>query len=69
MRNFRADRESNVADGYLYHFGQFVLDSRKRTASRVDSCRLTAKPFGLLVFVVPPTVGSEINPSSEAAQD
>jgi hypothetical protein len=31
------DRESSLADGYLYRFGRFALDSRKRTLFRADS--------------------------------
>src|SRR5258708_15127125 len=44
--------ESNPADGYLYRFGQFALDSRKRTLSRADSpVPLTAKAFDVLLFL------------------
>jgi len=44
--------ESSPADGYLYRFGQFVLDSRKRTLSRTDSpVPLTAKAFDVLLFL------------------
>jgi TolB-like protein/DNA-binding winged helix-turn-helix (wHTH) protein len=44
--------ESSPADGYLYRFGQFVLDSRKRTLSRADSpVPLTAKAFDVLLFL------------------
>ena len=44
--------ESGPADGYLYRFGQFVLDSRKRTLSRADSpVPLTAKAFDVLLFL------------------
>jgi DNA-binding winged helix-turn-helix (wHTH) protein len=37
LRDLGKDRESSLADGYLYRFGQFALDSRKRTVSRADS--------------------------------
>jgi len=47
------DRESSLADGYLYRFGQFALDSRKRTLSRADSpVSLTSKAFDVLLFLV-----------------
>src|SRR5271169_5900572 len=37
----------------LYSFGQFVLDSRKRTLSRADSpISLTPKAFDVLLFLV-----------------
>ncbi len=43
--------ESSSA-GYLYRFGRFVLDSRKRTLSRADSpVALTAKAFDVLLFL------------------
>ena len=46
------DRESGLADGYLYRFGQFALDSRKRTVSRADSpISLTPKAFDVLLFL------------------
>ena len=45
-------RESSPADG-LYRFGQFALDSRKRTLCRADSpISLTAKAFDVLLFLV-----------------
>ena len=45
--------ESSLADGYLYRFGQFALDSRKRTLSRADSpISLTPKAFDVLLFLV-----------------
>src|SRR6202795_3869020 len=45
-------RESSPADGYLYRFGQFALDSRKRTVSRADSpVSLTPKAFDVLLFL------------------
>jgi TolB-like protein/DNA-binding winged helix-turn-helix (wHTH) protein len=44
--------ESSPAGGSLYRFGQFVLDSRKRTLSRADSpVPLTAKAFDVLLFL------------------
>src|SRR5271163_2201019 len=47
------DSESSLADGYLYRFGQFALDSRKRTLSRADSpVSLTPKAFDVLLFLV-----------------
>jgi TolB-like protein/DNA-binding winged helix-turn-helix (wHTH) protein/Flp pilus assembly protein TadD len=47
------DRESSLADGHLYRFGQFALDSRKRTLSRADSpVSLTPKAFDVLLFLV-----------------
>jgi TolB-like protein/DNA-binding winged helix-turn-helix (wHTH) protein/Tfp pilus assembly protein PilF len=47
------DRESSLADGYLYRFGPFALDSRKRTLSRADSpVSLTPKAFDVLLFLV-----------------
>ena len=37
----------------LYRFGQFALDSRKRTVSRADSpISLTPKAFDVLLFLV-----------------
>jgi TolB-like protein/DNA-binding winged helix-turn-helix (wHTH) protein len=46
------DRESSLTDGYLYRFGQFALDSRKRTVSRADSpISLTPKAFDVLLFL------------------
>src|SRR6266436_8980475 len=45
--------ESNPADGHVYRFGEFALDSRKRTLSRADSpVPLTAKAFDVLLFLV-----------------
>src|SRR6476469_8648929 len=45
--------ESSVADVYLYRFGQFALDSRKRTLSRADSpVSVTPKAFDVLLFLV-----------------
>ena len=46
-------RESSPAASYLYRFGQFALDSRKRTLSRADSpVSLTPKAFDVLLFLV-----------------
>jgi TolB-like protein/DNA-binding winged helix-turn-helix (wHTH) protein/Flp pilus assembly protein TadD len=40
-------------DSYSYRFGQFALDSRKRTLSRAGSpVALTAKAFDVLLFLV-----------------
>jgi eukaryotic-like serine/threonine-protein kinase len=53
LRDRGKERESNVADGSLYRFGQFALDSRKRTVSRADSIvPLTPKAFDVLLFLV-----------------
>src|ERR1700676_4411612 len=53
LRDLGKDRESSLADGYLYRFGQFALDSRKRTVSRADSpVPLTPKAFDVLLFLV-----------------
>jgi eukaryotic-like serine/threonine-protein kinase len=47
------DREPSLADGDLYRFGQFALDSRKRTLSRAYSpVSLTPKAFDVLFFLV-----------------
>ena len=52
-RNVGKVRESNLAHGSLYRFGQFVLDSRRRTLSRADSpVFLTPKAFDVLTFLV-----------------
>src|SRR5260370_22856591 len=46
------DRESSLADGYRYRFGQFALNSRKRTLSRADlPVSLTPKAFDVLLFL------------------
>jgi TolB-like protein/DNA-binding winged helix-turn-helix (wHTH) protein len=46
------ERESSLPDGYLYRFGPFALDSRKRTLSRADSpVSLTPKVFDVLLFL------------------
>src|SRR5262245_29270873 len=53
MNDFGKGREANLADGYLYRFGQFTLDSRKRTLFRADSLvSLTPKAFDVLLFLV-----------------
>jgi len=53
MGDLGKEIESSLADGYLYRFGQFVLDSRKRTVSRADSpISLTPKAFDVLLFLV-----------------
>src|SRR5216683_5606452 len=47
------ERESSLADGYLYRLGQFVLDSRKRTVTCADSpVSLTPKAFDVLLFLM-----------------
>src|SRR5712671_6779347 len=52
MSDLGKDRESSPAAGYLYRFGQFALDSRKRTLSRADSpVSLTPKAFDVLLFL------------------
>jgi TolB-like protein/DNA-binding winged helix-turn-helix (wHTH) protein/Flp pilus assembly protein TadD len=46
------EKESSRADAYLYRFGQFALDSRRRTLSRADSpVSLTPKAFDVLLFL------------------
>jgi len=46
------EKESSLADRYLYRFGQFALDSRRRTLSRADSpISLTPKVFDVLLFL------------------
>src|SRR6266550_6681486 len=53
MGDLGKERESSLADGYLYRFGKFALDSRKRTVSRADSpVSLTPKAFDVLLFLV-----------------
>jgi TolB-like protein/DNA-binding winged helix-turn-helix (wHTH) protein len=53
LRDLGMDRESSLADGYLYRFGRFALDSRKRAVSRADSpVSLTPKAFDVLLFLV-----------------
>ena len=52
MSGLGNDRESTLADG-LYRFGQFALDSRKRTLSCGDSpVSLTAKAYDVLLVLV-----------------
>ena len=47
------DRKSSLLGGYLYRFGQFVLDPGKRTLSRADApVSLTPKAFDVLTFLV-----------------
>src|SRR6185295_8264712 len=47
------DRESSSLGSYLYRFGQFVLDPRRRTLFRADSpVFLTPKAFDVLLFLV-----------------
>ncbi len=47
------DKTSSLADGYLYRFGPFALDSRKRILSRAGSpVSLTPKAFDVLLFLV-----------------
>ena len=53
LRDLGRERESSPADGHLYRFGQFALDSRKRTLCRADSpVSLTPKAFDVLLFLV-----------------
>src|ERR1700741_5289148 len=55
LRDLGRERESSSspADGHLYRFGQFALDSRKRTLSRAGSpVSLTPKAFDVLLFLV-----------------
>src|SRR6266705_4661415 len=53
MDDLSKERESSLADGYLYRFGQFALDSRKRMLFRADSpVTLTPKAFDVLLFLV-----------------
>ena len=53
MGDLDIDRKSSPADGYLYRFDQFALDSRKRTLSRAGSpVSLTPKAFDVLLFLV-----------------
>src|ERR1700688_3080254 len=52
MGDLAKETGSNLADGYLYRFGPFALDSWKRTVSRADSpVSLTPKAFDLLLFL------------------
>ena len=51
-KNSELENESSPGQGSLYRFGQFVLDSRKRTLCRADSpVSLTPKCFDLLLFL------------------
>src|SRR5438874_8228406 len=53
MGDLGREKESSPADGCVYRFGQFALDSRKRTVSRADSpVSLTPKAFDVLLFLV-----------------
>jgi eukaryotic-like serine/threonine-protein kinase len=53
MGDLGKDTKSSPAGGYLYRFGQFALDSRRRTLSRADSpISLTPKAFDVLLFLV-----------------
>src|SRR5882672_12800333 len=53
MGDLGKDRESSPTSGYLYRFGHFALDSRKRTLTRDDSpVSLTPKAFDVLLFLV-----------------
>jgi TolB-like protein/DNA-binding winged helix-turn-helix (wHTH) protein/Tfp pilus assembly protein PilF len=53
MSDLGKERESSPSAGYLYRFGQFLLDSRRRTLSRGDSpIPLTPKAFDVLLFLV-----------------
>lgn len=53
MDDLGKSRDLSSADGYLYRFGEFALDSRKRTLSRADSLvSLTPKAFDVLLFLV-----------------
>jgi DNA-binding winged helix-turn-helix (wHTH) protein/Flp pilus assembly protein TadD len=52
LRDLGKERESSMANSYLYRFGQFEMDSRKRTVSRADSpVSLTPKAFDVLLFL------------------
>src|ERR1700693_1630381 len=52
MGDLGKETGSSLADGYLYRFGQFALDSWKRTVSRADSpVSLTPKAFDVLLFL------------------
>jgi len=53
MSDLGKDKGSTLVDGYLYRFGEFALNSRKRTLSRADSpVSLTPKAFDVLLFLV-----------------
>ena len=52
QRDLGREREPSLADGCLYRFGQFSLNSRKRTLSRADlPVSLTSKAFDVLLFL------------------
>jgi TolB-like protein/DNA-binding winged helix-turn-helix (wHTH) protein len=52
LGDINKERASNLAGAYLYRFGQFVLDSRKRTLSCADSpVSLTPKAFDVLLVL------------------
>lgn len=53
MGEFTKEEGSNLTGGYLYRFGQFALDARKRMLYRGDSpVVLTPKAFDVLLFLV-----------------
>src|SRR5713226_7696219 len=53
MGDLGKERESSLADGYFYRFGQFALDSRKRTVSRAASpVSLTPNALDVLLILV-----------------
>src|ERR1700676_4464143 len=53
MGDLGKETGSSLADGYLYRFGQFALDSWKPTVSRADSpVSLPPKAFDVLLFLV-----------------
>src|SRR5215470_6194351 len=53
MQDEGKDRDSGLPNDYSYRFGQFALDSRKRTLSRADApVSLTPKAFDVLLFLV-----------------
>src|ERR1700752_729368 len=53
MSDLGNEKESSLADGYLYRFDQFALDCRRRTVSCTDSpVALTPKAFDVLLFLV-----------------
>jgi DNA-binding winged helix-turn-helix (wHTH) protein len=52
MSDLGKEIKSSLGDGYLYRFGHFALDSRRRTLSRDDSpIPLTPKAFDVLLFL------------------
>jgi eukaryotic-like serine/threonine-protein kinase len=53
MGNLNRENVTNLANGYLYRFGVFSLDSSKRTLFRADSAvSLTPKAFDVLHFLL-----------------